>query len=152
MAKKYQFLSNYMPNFIKNLQISEGKTACLKVCFNFLDRELRGPPVLPSIDFRMKIAFGMLTNFLSETNESSCFDFTYFAQVKLSCDERFTHAFTACSCVFKVITLVGSNQGNYFENDCRNSALIIGVNTCVTLLTVALPEIWFGGAVWYFFP
>jgi len=24
--------------------------------------------------------------------------------------------FTACSCVFKVITLIGSNQGNFFEN------------------------------------
>jgi len=34
----------------------------------------------------------------------------------MRCDERFTHAFTACGCVFKVITLVGSNQGNYFEN------------------------------------
>jgi len=36
--------------------------------------------------------------------------------LKLHCDERFTHAFTACGSVFKVITLVGSNQGNYFEN------------------------------------
>jgi len=36
--------------------------------------------------------------------------------IKLPCDERFTHAFTACGSVFKVITLVGSNQGNYFEN------------------------------------
>jgi hypothetical protein len=35
---------------------------------------------------------------------------------KLRCDERFTHAFTACGCVFNEITLVGSNQGNYFEN------------------------------------
>jgi len=35
---------------------------------------------------------------------------------KLRCDERFTHAFTACGSVFKEITLVGSNQGNYFEN------------------------------------
>jgi hypothetical protein len=35
---------------------------------------------------------------------------------KLRCDGRFTHAFTACVCVFKEITLVGSNQGNYFEN------------------------------------
>jgi len=35
--------------------------------------------------------------------------------LKLQCDERFTHAFTACSCVFKEITLVGSSQGNYFE-------------------------------------
>jgi hypothetical protein len=38
------------------------------------------------------------------------------SHLKLSCDERFTHAFTACGCVFKEITLVGSNQGNYFEN------------------------------------
>ncbi len=36
--------------------------------------------------------------------------------VKLRCDEHFTHAFTACNCVFKEITLVGSNQGYYFEN------------------------------------
>ncbi len=37
--------------------------------------------------------------------------------LKLRCDERFTHALTACSCVFKVVTSVGSNQGNYFENE-----------------------------------
>ncbi len=36
--------------------------------------------------------------------------------VKLRCDERFTHAFTACGCDYKEITLVGSNQSNYFEN------------------------------------
>jgi len=36
--------------------------------------------------------------------------------VKLRCDERFTHVFTACGCVFKEIMLVGSNRGNYFEN------------------------------------
>jgi len=36
--------------------------------------------------------------------------------IKLRCDDRFTHAFTACVCVFKEITLVGSNQGNFFEN------------------------------------
>ncbi len=36
--------------------------------------------------------------------------------LKLHCDEHFTHAFTACGCVFKEITLFGSNQGNYFEN------------------------------------
>jgi len=39
-----------------------------------------------------------------------------FSRVKLRCDSRFQRAFTACSCVFKVITLIGSNQGNYFEN------------------------------------
>ncbi len=36
--------------------------------------------------------------------------------VKLRCDERFTHVFTACVCGFKVIALVWANQGNYFEN------------------------------------
>ncbi len=36
--------------------------------------------------------------------------------LKLSCYSRFQHAFTACSCVFKVLMLVSSNQGNYFEN------------------------------------
>jgi len=35
---------------------------------------------------------------------------------KLSCDSRFQRAFTAFSCAFKVITLVGSNQGTYFVN------------------------------------
>jgi hypothetical protein len=39
-----------------------------------------------------------------------------FLLLKLRCDERFTHAFTACERVFKEITLVGSNQSNYFEN------------------------------------
>jgi len=36
--------------------------------------------------------------------------------LKLRCDSRFQRAFTACSCVFKVITFVWANQGNYFEN------------------------------------
>ncbi len=36
--------------------------------------------------------------------------------IKLSCDSRFQRAFTAFSCAFKVITLVGSNQGTYFVN------------------------------------
>jgi len=34
----------------------------------------------------------------------------------LRCYRRFQRVFTSCSCVFKVITLIGSNQGNYFEN------------------------------------
>jgi len=41
---------------------------------------------------------------------------TYIWCIKLSCDSRFQRAFTPCSCVFKVITLVWANQGNYFEN------------------------------------
>jgi len=36
--------------------------------------------------------------------------------LKLRCYDRFTHAFTECGCVFEEITLVGSNQGNFFEN------------------------------------
>jgi len=36
---------------------------------------------------------------------------------KLSCDSRFQRAFTACVCVFKVITLVWANQGNFFKNE-----------------------------------
>jgi len=40
----------------------------------------------------------------------------FYSRFKLRCDTRFQHAITACSCVFKVITLVSSNQGNNFEN------------------------------------
>jgi hypothetical protein len=40
----------------------------------------------------------------------------HLRRFKLRCDDRFTHAFTACGCVFKEITLVGSNLGNNFEN------------------------------------
>jgi len=36
--------------------------------------------------------------------------------LKLRCDSRFQRAFTACSCVFKVITLIWVNQRNFFEN------------------------------------
>ncbi len=43
-------------------------------------------------------------------------DFGGETLLKLRCDERFKHAFTACGSVFKVITLVCSNQGNDFEN------------------------------------
>jgi len=36
--------------------------------------------------------------------------------LKLRCDTSFQHAFTARGYVFKVITLVWTNQRNYFEN------------------------------------
>ncbi len=55
--------------------------------------------------------FKFLTN-----NIWSHFSDYYVSPLKLRCDSRFQHAFTACNCVFKVMTLVGSNQGNYFEN------------------------------------
>ncbi len=48
----------------------------------------------------------------------------YNTKVKLSCDSRFQRAFTAIVCVFDVITLVGSNQRNYFENMCCNQLKI----------------------------
>jgi len=40
----------------------------------------------------------------------------YVERNKLRCDTRFQRAFTTCSCVFKVITLVWANKCNYFEN------------------------------------
>jgi len=51
--------------------------------------------------------------------------------IKLNCDSRFQRAFTACCCVFKEITLGGSNQGNYFENatECSKCALKTRVAT-----------------------
>jgi len=39
-----------------------------------------------------------------------------FVVVTASICFGFTHAFTARGCVFEEITLVGSNQGNFFEN------------------------------------
>jgi len=36
--------------------------------------------------------------------------------LKLHCDMHFQRAFTTRGCVFKEITLVGSNQSNSFEN------------------------------------
>jgi len=39
MAKKDQFLSNFMPNYIKNPLIREGKTEYLEVWFTSLDLE-----------------------------------------------------------------------------------------------------------------
>ncbi len=51
----------------------------------------------------------------------------WFMELKLRCDSRFQNAF----CVFKVITLVGSNQGNFFENAtaCSKSTLKTTVAT-----------------------
>jgi len=46
-------------------------------------------------------------------------------KIKLSCDSRFQRAFTACSCVFKVITLVWANQGISLKTQPH------AVNACV---------------------
>jgi hypothetical protein len=40
----------------------------------------------------------------------------WFISLKQSCDSRFQRAFTACCCVFKIITLAWANQRNYSEN------------------------------------
>jgi hypothetical protein len=60
--------------------------------------------------------------------------------LKLSCDSRFQRAFTACSCVFKVITLIGSSQGNYFENatTCSKRMLKTRVTTQLKILKKCL--------------
>jgi len=59
---------------------------------------------------------------------------TYY-NIKLRCDTRFQHAFPECSCVFKVITLVWSNQRNFFENaiTCSKRTLKTTVATHLNL-------------------
>ncbi len=68
---------------------------------------------LDSVDFE----YGNLEKTITSKNYKK-------ATFKLCCDSRFQRAFTACSCNFKVITLVWANQRNFFENDCRNTALM----------------------------
>jgi len=63
--------------------------------------------------------------------------------LKQSCDSRFQRAFTPCGCVFKVITLVGSNQRNYFENTnaCSKRTLKTTVATQLKQLQI-VSRIW----------
>ncbi len=51
--------------------------------------------------------------------------------LELICDSHFQRAFTACLGIFKVITLVGSNRHNYFENanGCSKPSLKTTVTT-----------------------
>jgi len=62
---------------------------------------------------------------------SYCEKYNKNAFFKLSCNCRFQRAITACICVFKIITFVGSNQRNYFENAtaCNNRMLKTTVAT-----------------------
>ncbi len=46
---------------------------------------------------------------------------------------RFTHAITACGLVFKEIMLVGSNQGNYFENATAFSKCTLKIPVAIQL-------------------
>jgi len=74
---------------------------------------------------RARLTFMKLTPKFFWSERSGWTEFPYLpfwcrtnmgSSIKLRCDERFMHAVTACGCVFKEITLVDSNQGNYFEN------------------------------------
>ncbi len=64
------------------------------------------------------------------------FNFSY--TLKLSCDSRFQQAITACSCVFKVITLVWANQRNFFENATTCSKRMRKTLVATQLKTVLL--------------
>jgi len=50
------------------------------------------------------------------------------------------HAFTVCGSVFKVITLVGSNQGNYFENATACSIRTLKTTVATQLRAVPVSE------------
>ncbi len=54
--------------------------------------------------------------------------------LKLRCDSRFQRAFTAYISVFKVITVVYSNQRNYFENATACSKRTLNKMTVATQL------------------
>jgi hypothetical protein len=103
-----------------------------------------------SIDSQDNHCFGLWGRVAMSKNEKAKFGFKYcelvmcaqlrfctITAVKLRCDSRFQRAFTACSCVFKVITLIGSNQGNYFENAtaCSKRMRITLVATQLKFLT-----------------
>ncbi len=57
---------------------------------------------------------------------------SFFFDLKLRCDECFTHAFIACVCVFKEIMLVGLNQGNYFKKATECSLSLRFPQICFT--------------------
>ena len=68
---------------------------------------------------RLQRSFTFFNNF--ERFRPSLKTMTTLSSQKLNCDHRrcdsrFQRAFTVCCCVFKVITLVWANQGNFFEN------------------------------------
>ncbi len=61
--------------------------------------------------------------------------------LKLLCNSRFQRAFTACSCIFKVITLIGSNQGNYFENATACSKRTLKTTVATQLKAQSRPKL-----------
>ncbi len=62
------------------------------------------------------------------------------SSLKLSCDNHFQRAFSACVCIFKVFTLVGSSQRNYIENaiTCSKRTLKTTVATQLRLRSLKL--------------
>jgi len=56
--------------------------------------------------------------------------------IKLHGDTHFQRAFPACSCIFKVITLVVRNKSNYFENKTACSKCALKASVATQLKTV----------------
>jgi len=54
-------------------------------------------------------------------------------KLKLCCNMRFQHVFTACGCVFKVITLFLSSQSNYFKNATTCSKITLRTRVATQL-------------------
>jgi len=68
---------------------------------------------------------------------------------KLRC--VFTHAFTACGCVFKEITLVWANQGNYFENATARSKRTLKTTVATQLYRVCLEfRLYLDIGIWWY--
>ncbi len=62
-------------------------------------------------------------------------------KLKLRCDSRFQLAFTACIFVFKEITLIDSNQGNFFENATVCNKRTLKMTVATQLKTTNLMQI-----------
>jgi len=106
--KKYLFSFKFVKSVffsIRNKQL---------ICLELFDIIHRDPNTLPT-NSRIPHWYHLKTKFRLYDCLLWCSYFHYW-RLKLRCDERFTHAFTAYGCVFKEITLVDSNQGNFFEN------------------------------------
>ena len=82
--------------------------------------------------FKEKIAKKFKNNYYAEPNvKIQLLLLGLSISFKARCHTRFQRAFTSCCRVFKEITLVGSNQRNYFEN-----ANACSKRTVITVLEV----------------
>jgi len=86
---------------------------------------------------RLKNVMGNLPSFYCQffykQIKGGAIDLVVFLWLKLSCDNRFQRAFTVCVWIFKVITLVGSSHGNYFENAIACSKLTLKTTVATQL-------------------